>query len=191
MYEKLGIVEIDDQAAGIASLASRKYVDMNRVGVFGTSYGGYSTIMCMLRHPEIFKVGCSSSPVTDWKNYDSIYTERYNGLPDESDNLKGYQNGSAMTYVKNLRGWLMLYYGTADNNVHPSNAIQLVQALEDAGKRYDMQVGPDRGHSQMNVTRMWEYFVQHLILEQKGADPLKAVFLRRQRERRKASAIGS
>jgi dipeptidyl-peptidase-4 len=189
VYEHLGIVEIDDQAAGVSSLASRRYVDMKRVGVFGTSYGGYSTLMCLLRHPEIFKVGCSSSPVTDWKNYDSIYTERYNGLPDDGDNKKGYQMGSAMTYVKNLTGWLMLYFGTADNNVHPSNTIQLVQAIEDAGKRYDLQVGPDRGHSQMNATRMWEYFVQHLILDLTDGDPLKAVFLRRQRERKRNVAV--
>lgn len=166
LYEKMGIVEIDDQAAGIKSLASRKYVDMSRVGVFGTSYGGYSTVMCMLRHPEVFKVGCSSSPVTDWRNYDSVYTERYDGLPDSTDNESGYLAGAAATYARDLQGWLMLYFGTADNNVHPSNTIQLVRALEDAGKPYDMQIGPDQGHSQMNASTMWAYFVKHLILNQ-------------------------
>jgi dipeptidyl-peptidase-4 len=156
VYGKLGVVEMDDQNAGIRSLASRPYVDMDRIGVYGTSYGGYSTVMLMLRHPETFSVGCASSSVTDWRNYDSIYTERYMGLPSESENKSGYDAGSAMTYAGNLKGKLMLYFGSADNNVHPANTYQLAQALELAGRRYDMQVGTDRGHSEMDTIRMGE-----------------------------------
>ena len=114
----------------------------------------------------------ASSPVTDWLNYDSIYTERFMGLPDEKENKAGYDTAAAKTYVNNLTGKLMLYYGTADNNVHPSNTLQLVQAIENAGKRYDLQVGPDKGHSGMNATRMWEYFVTHLILNPPAQDTL-------------------
>jgi dipeptidyl-peptidase-4 len=176
VYGKLGIVEIDDQAAGVKALAQRPYVDGKRVGIFGTSYGGYASIMAILRHPDVFHAACASSSVTDWRHYDTIYTERFQGLPWENDNLKGYEEGSAMKYVRNLKGKLMLYYGTADNNVHPSNTLQLVQALESAGKRYDMQVGPDRGHTGMNTTRMWEYFVTHLILRAPREDALATVW---------------
>ncbi|MEZ0327083.1 MAG: DPP IV N-terminal domain-containing protein [Fimbriimonas sp.] len=164
VYGKLGVVEIDDQAAGVKELAKRPYVDGKRVAINGTSYGGYSSVMAILRHPDVFQVASASSSVTDWRHYDTIYTERYMGLPWDNENKKGYDEGSAVPYVKNLKGKLMLYYGTADNNVHPANTLQLVKALEAAGKRYDMQVGPDRGHTGINSTRMWEYFVTYLIL---------------------------
>jgi dipeptidyl-peptidase-4 len=181
VYGKLGIVEIDDQAAGAKSLTDLPYVN-GRIGIYGTSYGGYSSLMCLLRHPEVFSVSCSSSSVTDWLNYDSIYTERYEGLPEPGENQTGYDNGRATKYVSNLKGKLMLYYGTADNNVHPSNTLQLIQALEAAGKHYDLQVGPDKGHTQMNTTRMWEYFITHLILE-KRPEPLKTAWSRRARQK--------
>jgi dipeptidyl-peptidase-4 len=171
VYKHLGEVEIDDQNAGVESLGSRPYVDHTRVGVFGTSYGGYATCMLMLRHPETFHVGCASSSVTDWRNYDTIYTERYMGLPDESDNKAGYEDSSAMKYASKLRGSLMLYFGSADNNVHDSNTYQLTKALEAEGKFYDMTVGTDRGHSQMNAARMWAYFVTHLILASPAGTP--------------------
>ncbi len=164
LYGKLGIVEIDDQAAGVRSLTQRPYVDGKRVGIHGTSYGGYSSAMCILRHPDLFQVAVASSSVTDWRNYDTIYTERYMGLPWENENLKGYDEGSAMKYAANLKGRLMLFYGTADNNVHPSNTYQLVQSLMRSGKSFDMMAGPDQGHSGLNQTRTWEYFVHHLII---------------------------
>lgn len=176
VYGKLGVVEIDDHAAGIQELAKRPYVDGKRVGIYGTSYGGYFSTLAILRHPETFGVACASSPVTDWQNYDTIYTERFMGLPWENENKAGYEAGSAMTYANKLRGKLMLYYGSADNNVHPSNTLQLVQALENAGKRYDLQVGPDRGHTGMNGTRMWEYFVTNLILNKPTRDGLAEVW---------------
>ena len=175
VYRNLGIAEIDDQAAGVLELAKRPYVDAKRVGIYGTSYGGYASAMAILRHPEVFSVAVASSSVTQWRNYDSIYTERYMDVP--QDNAAGYENGSAMKYASNLKGHLMLYFGTADNNVHPSNTIQLVQALNAAGKRYDMQVGPDLGHTGVNANRMWEYFVTHLILRP-AMDPIKAAGLR-------------
>ncbi|CAN5378469.1 S9 family peptidase [soil metagenome] len=162
IYEKLGVVEIDDQAAGIQELAKRPYVDGKRVGIYGTSYGGYSTVLALLRHPETFAVGCASSSVTDWRNYDTIYTERYMGLPTADDNLAGYDAGSGVKLAKNLQGRLLIYFGSADNNVHPANTYQLVTALEKAGIRYDMQVGPDREHTQMNSRTMWEYFIRYL-----------------------------
>jgi dipeptidyl-peptidase-4 len=80
------------------------------------------------------------------------------------ENKEGYDKGSAMTYVNDLRGRLMLYFGSADNNVHPSNAMQLIQALQRAGKSFDLQVGPDQGHSALNSQRMMEFFIEHLVL---------------------------
>ena len=101
--------------------------------------------------------------MTSWHHYDTIYTERYMWIPQE--NGSGYDAGSAMTYAKDLKGRLMLYYGTADNNVHPSNMMQLIAALQAAGKSFDVQVGPDRGHSGINPDRMMEFFIENLIVK--------------------------
>lgn len=186
VYGKLGVVEIDDQAAGARFVSTKPYIDGSRVGAYGTSYGGYSSLMCLLRHPEVFAAACSSSPVTDWRNYDSIYTERYMGLPDEGENKAGYDAGSAMKFARDLKGRLMLFYGTADNNVHPSNTLQLSQALMRAGKNFDMMVGTDMGHSGINGNRMWEYFIDNLILRQR---PDSLAWAHREwRKRRSASA---
>ena len=166
IYQRLGTVEIDDQAEGVKALWDRPYIDRNRVGIFGTSYGGYASGLALLRHPEVFAAASSSSPVTDWRHYDSIYTERYMWLPDE--NKAGYDAGSLMTYADKLKGRLMLYYGTADNNVHPSNMMQLVTELQRSGKSFDMQVGPDRGHSGINTDRMMEFFIENLVVRNPG-----------------------
>lgn len=166
LYGKLGIVEIDDQAAGVKFLAQRPYVDGGRVGINGTSYGGYSSAMAILRYPDVFHAAVASSSVTKWENYDTIYTERYMGLPWEGENKAGYEAASAMGYAKQLKGRLMLFYGTADNNVHPANTYQLVQALQRSGKSFDLMVGPDQGHAGINAARELEYFVDALILSQ-------------------------
>lgn len=161
IYGKLGIVEIDDQAAGVKALWARPYLDKNRVGIFGASYGGYASALCLLRYPEVFQAACASSPVTDYRLYDSIYTERYMGLP--QDNKAGYDAGSAITYANKLKGRLMLYYGTADDNVHPANTLQLVRALQKAGKSFELQVGPDAGHGALSQARMMEFFIENLV----------------------------
>jgi dipeptidyl-peptidase-4 len=155
---------MDDMAAGIKALWNRPYFDKTRVGIYGTSYGGYTSAMMILRHPDVIAAASSSSPVTAWDHYDTIYTERYMWIPQE--NAAGYKTGSAMTHVANLKGRLMLYYGTADNNVHPNNMMQLIQALQRANKSFDVQVGPDAGHSGINNGRMMEFFIENLV--QKG-----------------------
>lgn len=162
IYLKLGITEIDDQAAGVRALWSRPYLDKKRVGIHGTSYGGYASAMCLLRHPDVFQAACASSAVTDFRHYDTIYTERYLYTPQE--NKAGYDAGSAMTYAKNLKGRLMIYYGTADDNVHPNNSMQLIRALQMAGKSFEVQVGPDLGHTQINQNRMMEFFIENLVM---------------------------
>jgi dipeptidyl-peptidase-4 len=162
LYEKLGQTEMDDMAEGIKALDSRPYIDAARVGIYGTSYGGYTSAMMLMRFPELVAAASASSPVTDWRHYDTIYTERYMWIPQENE--EGYNAGSAMTYVPKLKGRLMLYYGTADNNVHPSNMMQLIQALQRAGKSFEVQVGPDQGHSGLNQARMMEFFIENLVM---------------------------
>jgi dipeptidyl-peptidase-4 len=160
IYGKFGIVEIDDQAAGVRALCDRPYVDSGRVGVLGLSYGGTASALCLLRYPDVFHAACASSAVTDFRNYDTIYTERYLGLP--QDKQAAYDAACVLTYAGNLKGRLMLFYGTADDNVHPSNSLQLIQALQKAGKSFDVQVGPDQGHTALGRERMLEFFVEAL-----------------------------
>ena len=169
IYGKLGVVEIDDQAAGVRALSGRPYVARDRVGIFGTSYGGYASALAILRHPDVFQAACVSSPVTSWHHYDTIYTERYMWTPQENE--AGYEAGNAMRFADRLKGRLMIYYGTADNNTHPSNALQLIQALQRAGKSFEVQVGPDAGHSGLNSERMMEFFIENLVMNPPAASP--------------------
>ena len=162
IYMKLGSTEIDDQAAGVKALWARSYVDKSRVGIYGGSYGGFASILCLLKHPDVFQAACASSPVTDYRLYDSIYTERYMWLPQE--NRSGYDAGSALTHAGKLKGRLMIYYGTIDNNVHPTNSLQFIRALQRAGKSFDLQVGPDLGHSGIPQPRMMEFFIENLVM---------------------------
>lgn len=163
IYLKLGITEMDDMAEGVKALWNRPYIDRGRVGIYGTSYGGYTALMEILRHGDVFTVASSSSPPTDWRNYDTIYTERYMWLPDSTENKKGYDEGSAMKYVGNLTGRLLLDYGTVDDNVHNTNMMQVIKALQVAGKSFEVQVQPDVGHSGVNNQRMMEFFIENLI----------------------------
>jgi dipeptidyl-peptidase-4 len=162
IYQKLGIVEVDDQAAGVKSLWSRRYVDKERVGIFGTSYGGTVSATSLLRYPEIFQAACANSAVTDYRNYDTIYAERYMWIPQE--NLAAFEAASVMTYAPNLQGRLMIFFGTADNNVHPANSLQLIHALQKAGKSFEVQVGPDQGHTSVSRDRMMEFFIENLVI---------------------------
>jgi dipeptidyl-peptidase-4 len=162
MYLKMGTTEIDDHAAAVREIGKLPYVDAQRIGITGTSYGGYSSAMCLLRYPDLFQAAVSCSSVTHWKHYDTIYTERYMRTPQA--NPEGYEAGSAMKYAKDLRGWLLLYYGTSDNNVHQSNTHELIAALNRAGKYFEVQVGPDQGHTGLNFNRTMEFFIERLIL---------------------------
>jgi dipeptidyl-peptidase-4 len=162
IYQKLGIVEVDDQAAGVKSLWSRRYVDRRRVGMFGTSYGGTVSATCLLRYPEVFQAACANSAVTDYQNYDTIYAERYLWIPQE--NLAAFEAARVMSYATNLQGRLLIFFGTADNNVHPANSLQLIDALQKAGKSFEVQVGPDQGHTSVDRDRMMEFFLENLVL---------------------------
>ena len=166
LYGNLGIVEMDDFAAGIRSLYDRPYIDSTRVGVYGTSYGGTTAAASILRFPKVYQAAVANSAVTDWRNYDNIYTERY--MNTLENNPEGYEASNLMNYAENLEGELMIYFGTNDNNVHPSNSLQLIQALQKAGKSFEVQVGPDKGHTSMNRDRMMEFFITHLVINKES-----------------------
>jgi dipeptidyl-peptidase-4 len=164
VYQQLGVAEMDDFAAGIRSLWSRPYLDRNRVGIYGTSYGGTVAATVLLRHPDVVQAAVSNSPVTDYRLYDTAYSERYLGIP--QTDKEAYDRAAVLTYASQLRGDrdLLLYYGTSDDNVHPKNSLQFIRALQSANKSFDVQVGPDRGHTAVDTTRMMEFFIEKLVL---------------------------
>jgi len=162
-YMKLGQVELEDHVAFVKALGQRPYADTTRVGATGHSYGGYFTCIALLKEPDVFHVGVAGAPVTDWRNYDSIYTERYMRRP--QDNPDGYEKGSCLTYAKNLKGKLFIHHGAVDDNVHPGNTIQLVQALLKENKKFDLMIYPEQQHGiafpRYGESRV-EYFIEHL-----------------------------
>lgn len=163
MYLNLGQVELEDHVALVRHLAARPYVDAGRVGIHGHSYGGYLTCLALLKEPGVFHVGVAGAPVTDWRNYDTIYTERYMRRPE--DNPEGYASGSCLTHAKNLAGKLSIHHGAVDDNVHPGNAVQLLEALLRENKAFDFMLYPGQEHgigfARYGESRL-EYFEAHL-----------------------------
>ncbi len=143
-YKHLGKWESHDFAEAARYLATLGYVDPARVAIVGTSYGGYSSVFTMEMYPSLFPVGIANSPVTDWKLYDTIYTERYMGLL--GDNPEGYRESSGVENAKKLTGHLLLIHSMMDDNVHPQNTMQLLTALTDAGRDVDLRVFPPGHH---------------------------------------------
>jgi dipeptidyl-peptidase-4 len=145
IYRQLGVVETRDQAAAAADLASRTWIDRDRVGIWGWSYGGFMSLNTLFQSPNVYRTAISVAPVTHWKFYDNIYTERYNGLPQE--NRQGYDRGSPLSYADGLKGELLLVHGSGDDNVHYQNSEALINALVAANKQFAMMEYPDRTHS--------------------------------------------
>ena len=144
IYRRLGKVEVEDQKEGIKYLLGLGFADPNRIGVMGWSYGGYMTLQCLLQAPEVFKAGASGAPVTNWLNYDTIYTERYLGLP--SENADGYRDSSPVNFTSQLKGRLLLIHNIEDDNVLFANSLQMQNALQEAGKSYDLLIYPQKSH---------------------------------------------
>jgi dipeptidyl-peptidase-4 len=145
LYHHMGKIELQDQLAGVKYLKSLGYVDPARIGITGGSYGGYMTLEALFNAADVFKLGVSDAPVTDWKLYDTIYTERYMGRP--QDNAEGYKDSSPVNQAENIKGKLMLVHGTGDDNVHFANSVELLNALIDSGRYPDeLMVFPGRGH---------------------------------------------
>lgn len=145
IYERLGEVEVDDQITGVKYLHSLPFVDKERIGVYGHSYGGYMALMTMFKASEYFKAGVSGAPVTDWMLYDTHYTERYLNHP--KVNADGYQMSSVFPYARDLVGPLMVYHGMADDNVLFTNTTKLMKTLQDEGKLFELMTYPGSKHS--------------------------------------------
>jgi dipeptidyl-peptidase-4 len=145
LIHNFGEIELKDQLASIdQALQKFPQLDGSRMGWWGWSYGGYMTLIAMT-HSDRFKAGVAVAPVTDWKDYDSIYTERYAGLVPQYE--EGYKKGSPITYAANLKGHLLEVHGTSDDNVHMQNTIQMINAFINAGKQFDLQMYPRKTHS--------------------------------------------
>jgi len=146
VYGAVGVLSAQDQAAAITAMAAKyPFIDLTRVGVWGWSGGGSNTLNCMFRSPDIYKVGVSVAPVPDQRLYDTIYQERYMGVPET--NADGYRRGSPITFAENLRGQLLIVHGSGDDNVHFQGTERLVNKLVELGKPFDLMVYPNRTHS--------------------------------------------
>ena len=146
-YANLGHAEVEDQISFARHLSKLEFIDASRVGIYGWSYGGFMALGCALKGEGLFKMAIAVAPVTSWRYYDSIYTEIYNGLP--QDNPAGYDNNSPINFADrlSLNTRLLIIHGTADDNVHFQNTMEMCRALNAAGKQYDMMVYPDQNHS--------------------------------------------
>jgi len=144
IYHETGAIELSDQLDGIRYLGSLGYADMTRVGIHGWSYGGYMTLYALANAPAVFKAGIAGAPVTEWRNYDSIYTERYMGLP--AENPEGYKRSSPQTNAGDIKARLMIVHNIEDDNVHFQNSVQMANVLEREGKQFQMLVYPQKTH---------------------------------------------
>jgi dipeptidyl-peptidase-4 len=165
-FGKLGSVEMEDQLKGVNFLKSLPFVDSNRMGIHGWSFGGFMTTSFMLRNPNVFKVGVAGGPVLNWQQYEIMYTERYMDSPEK--NPTGYSDNNLMTKTKNLKGKLLLIHGTDDDTVVWENSIDFLKKCVDTGTQVDYFVypghahnvrGKDRVHLMQKVT---DYFNEYL-----------------------------
>ena len=144
VYRNLGAAELADQRAGMEHLISTGFVDPQRIGVTGWSFGGFMTLNLLLNAPDLVRAGFAGAPVTNWLNYDTIYTERYMGLP--KDNAEAYARTSLPPHASNLKGKLMIAHNLEDDNVLFQNTLQMINALELAGKQFELQLYPQKTH---------------------------------------------
>lgn len=167
IHFRFGAVELSDQIEGVQYLKKQPFVDASRIGVWGWSYGGHMTLHAMFSDPEDFKAGFAGGPVTDWRFYDTIYTERYIGLP--AKNEESYHSSSPIEKAKRLKGKLLIAHGTGDDNVHYSNTLALLNDLIEAGKYVEVITLPGRGHGandlaarQVLMRRVTQFFLDNL-----------------------------
>ena len=145
VYQNLGRYETEDQVAVARYAATLPYVDGDNIGIWGWSFGGYETLMAMTTGRGTFRAGVAIAPVTDWRYYDTIYAERYMRTPNE--NPEGYKYGAPLNHADKLQGDLLIVTGSADDNVHMSNTMEMVSALIEADKQFDMMIYPNQNHS--------------------------------------------
>jgi dipeptidyl-peptidase-4 len=166
-YLRLGKYESEDMIETASYLKTLPYVDGNNIGIFGWSYGGFITCLSMCKGSDVFKAGIAVAPVTNWRFYDTVYTERYMGIP--NDNPEGYDENSPLNHAGKLKGRLLIIHGSADDNVHPQNTYEFTEKLVQAGVQFDMAIYTNRNHnitggntSMHLYTRMTEFFKEHL-----------------------------
>jgi dipeptidyl-peptidase 4 len=166
-YGELGKYETIDQIEAAEYLSSLDYIDENRIGIWGWSYGGFMSTSCLLLGADVFEMAIAVAPVTSYRFYDSIYTELYMGMP--KDNADGYDNNALLTHVDKLKGKLLLVHGTGDDNVHVQNSIELARKLTEANKQFEMQLYIDKAHSIRGentrlhlFTRMTNFILENL-----------------------------
>ncbi len=168
-YGRLGALEVEDQLSTARYMAAQPWVDPDRIGIYGWSYGGFMALSCALKGHGLFRMAIAVAPVTSWRYYDTIYTEIYNNLP--QFNAEGYDKYSPIHFAQMLddkKTRLLIIHGTADDNVHFQNTVEMTRALNRAGKQYDMMVYPDQNHSMLpDATghvrqKMIDYTLEHL-----------------------------
>jgi dipeptidyl-peptidase-4 len=167
--KELGKYEVEDQIAAAKALAKRSYIDEDNIGIWGWSYGGFMSTNCLLKGNDVFSTAIAVAPVTSWRFYDSVYTERYMQTPQE--NASGYDDNSPINYADKLEGNYLLVHGTGDDNVHVQNSMRMINALIAADKQFDMFIVPDRTHgiykgknTRLNLyTKMTNFIEEHLI----------------------------
>jgi len=157
IYKELGKYEIEDQIEAAKELGKRNYIDSKRIGIWGWSYGGYMSSLAITKGAGVFKAAIAVAPITSWRFYDSVYTERYMQTPQE--NASGYDDNSPLNFVELLEGDYLLIHGTGDDNVHAQNSMRMINALVEANKQFDLFIYPDRTHGiyKGNNTRLHLY----------------------------------
>jgi dipeptidyl-peptidase-4 len=142
--KQLGKYEVEDQIDAAKAIGDYTFVDKTRIGIFGWSYGGFMASNCIFQGADVFKMAIAVAPVTNWRFYDSVYTERYMQTPQE--NASGYDENSPINHVDKLKGKFLLIHGSGDDNVHVQNSMQMMEALIQANKQFDSQIYPDKNH---------------------------------------------
>lgn len=166
-YKQLGKIEQEDQRYAALHFSQLPYIDKNRVGIWGWSFGGYLTSLCMAKSQDVFKMGIAVAPVTHWKYYDNIYTERYLQRP--QDNPEGYDQNSPLKFAKNIKGNYLIVHGTGDDNVHFQNTTEMIKAMIKANVKFDSEIYPNRAHGISDKAarihlfdRLTEYILENL-----------------------------
>jgi len=162
VYGRLGEYECEDFAETAKYLSTRPWVDKDHIGIYGHSYGGFTSSFSVLNYPDIFKAAIVGSPVTDWRNYDAIYTERYMGLLPES--AENYKRSAVLSYIKNYKGHMLIAHSTFDDNVHVINTMQLLTGLIKLGKDADLKLYQLGGHGIAND------FTSYVLLHEQYID---------------------
>jgi len=157
-YLQLGKYEVEDQIAAAQSLAKHPNVDASRIGIWGWSYGGFMSSNCLLQGADVFKAAIAVAPVTNWRFYDNIYTERYMRTP--AENSANYDVNSPLAHAAKLKGNLLLVHGTGDDNVHVQNSMRLAEELIQANKQFDYMVYPDKNHGIYGGATRYQLFTK-------------------------------